>query len=313
MTIVFDNFRSAKEYFGEKDTTVLHKFNQFEKDVSKNLKVKENLSVPSGWKIDSENEHGQYPIIASDGTKFSSRLNAVKNMLAGNFDDHDMKEMKEYLVHEGWKEKSSLPYGWKYKKNPSSESKVSFLSSEANILVSVEDAKEHLLTHTANKQQYLESITNLTRFLEEMSTKTQELKSIKKSEWKDSKTVPDGWRVKICNPKHILAPDGKRFKSVRNTIQFMVKESWRLEDLDSMRSKLSYDGWTLDPRLPHGWAMKIKPKSDCIRYISPAGEELMSTRAAVMHLKANHGAQRDIDKFQTLLKVNRKYHLANML
>ena len=83
----------------------------------------------------------------------------------------------------------------------------------------------------------------------------------------------------------------------------MVKKSWRLDQLNEMRSKLSHEGWILDSRIPDGWAMKIKPRSDCIKYITPSGEELSSTRAAVIYLKKNNGSRKDMKKFQSLLKI----------
>ena len=86
----------------------------------------------------------------------------------------------------------------------------------------------------------------------------------------------------------------------------MVKESWRLEDLESMRSKLSSEGWVLDPRIPTGWAMKTTAKCDSIKYIAPSGEELNSTRAAVKYLKENQGSKSDIKKLQSLLKIKMK-------
>ena len=298
---MFDNFRAAKEYFGDNEADSI-KFDRFVKDVAKKFKVKQTPLVPTGWRIENNSEGGDPWIVAQDGTKFSSRLDALKKMVAGVLDKKQMKDMRDCLSHEGWRESPCLPEGWKYK---SSGTEVTFLSGEVEVIATVEEAREHLLTHTANKHQYLDNIKKLTNFLADFRTNehADEVKPTNQSEWKDSENVPIGWKVKISNARHILAPDGRQFKSVKNAIQFMVKQSWRLEDLDCMRSKLVRDGWSLDPRLPEGWAMKSTAKSDSIKYISPSGQDFNSTRAAVKYLKENKGTKSDIKKFQSLLKI----------
>ena len=191
-----------------------------------------------------------------------------------------------------------------FKNKGSNDSAIIFLSPEADVLESVEEAREYILSHTANKQQYLENIKKLTNFLNTIITITNSDDS--KLEWKCSETVPDGWKVKVSNPKHVLSPDGRQFRNTKKIIQCMVKESWRLKDLDFMRSRLSLDGWSLDPRLPTGWAMLVSPNNDCIRYISSCGEELRSTRAAVKYLKERNGTDSDVRKLQSLLRIKMK-------
>ena len=126
---------------------------------------------------------------------------------------------------------------------------MTYFSREGEIYHSMKNVMEFMSTSEAYTEQQVEDckefLKSVVRFAE------------KKYEWKESSSVPPGWKVRDSEAENeseqILSPAGIAFRSRYNALVNMAKRGASKQEVEDMKIKMiSYEKWEVSNLLPKG-------------------------------------------------------------
>ena len=126
---------------------------------------------------------------------------------------------------------------------------MTYFSREGEIYHSMKNVMEFMATSEAYTEQQLEDckefLKSVVRFAE------------KKYEWKESSSVPSGWKVRDSEAENeseqILSPAGVAFRSRYNALVTLAKRGASKQEVEDMKIKMiSYEKWEISNLLPKG-------------------------------------------------------------
>ena len=267
-------------------------------------------TLPTGWKLSAT--EGNCCIVAPDGSRFETRLQALIHLIKDGCDKTVIEEMRRNLKHEGWEDNSILPKGWKMLK-VENESDMVFLSEAGEVFETLESVLEEMENNSAYKETELENI----RALYENQTKAIKQNSTKYEWTEDDPTVPTGWKTRTVDgkvrKKFYLSPDSSVFACRRSCLQHMIKENFSEPEIEEMREMLSHEGWSKVDFLPEKWLIRKSEGSTNGIYdvdfwiLNNKAVVFRSTKAATEFMAASEEyTQEDIDKIISNLETERK-------
>jgi len=254
-------------------------------------------TLPPGWKKrPTTGKNDAESILSPEGEQYRSRFNAVQNMVKKGCSLDEIDEMKDMLIHEGWESIEFLPDGWLLKRiwegtdaHGRIVTTIHYMSDEGELFENPKVALEYI---KANSVDYTEEqVANF----QEFQTILRKTSVLKRDGWLEDETVPTGWKRRVIGAsgrESILRPDGKQFMTRCSALQAMMEENHDDEDIQSMRSKLCYEGWNEDNCLPEGWLYKLWEAKvngkTCrsYRFFSVEGNILESMKTAMEFMKA---------------------------
>ena len=289
--LVFESVKSAIEYMKAFD----QKYSQEDVENLKNLlssmnktAVKkrgdwvEDETIPQGWKRRVLGSTGKEFILRSDGRQFASRCNAILHMVKEGYSQTEISRMKSKLSYEGWREEDLLPKGWLVKVSESKckgkvQRSYKLLNREGVYLESMRAAQESM---ELSGYYSVIDIENCKKF----QLKESRSNASPRVQWEfDGALAPDNWKTKVIEGKRLyLMPDGNQFQSLFAAFQHMVSNDYVLSQINSLRTFLKSEGWSLDDRLPSGWQMKTVKDGNC--FIGRHGEYLESEKNALQFM-----------------------------
>ena len=137
----FQEIFSIEEY--QRFETFLSTFSGVEEiQTEEHSAVDPGQTVPEGWRV---TEAG---LTGPEGEQFSSRLEALVTILEAEEREEEAGAMRHCLYYEGWRDDQYLPYMWKYKLGPETESPMMFLTMECQVLRSPEEALTFVRVHS---------------------------------------------------------------------------------------------------------------------------------------------------------------------
>ena len=126
---------------------------------------------------------------------------------------------------------------------------MTYFSREGEVYHSMKNVMEFMATSEAYTDQQVE---NCKEFLKSVVKFAE-----KKYEWKDSPSVPAGWRVRDSEKENeseqILSPAGLAFRSRFQALVNLAKKGASKKEVDDMKIKMiSYEKWEISNLLPKG-------------------------------------------------------------
>ena len=126
---------------------------------------------------------------------------------------------------------------------------MTYFSREGEVYHSMKNVMEFMATSEAYTDQQVE---NCKEFLKSVVKFAE-----KKYEWKESPSVPAGWRVRDSEKENeseqILSPAGLAFRSRFQALVNLAKKGASKKEVDDMKIKMiSYEKWEISNLLPKG-------------------------------------------------------------
>jgi len=273
----------------------------------------EDPTVPVGWKTRTvEGKMRKKFFLAPDGSSFSCRRSGLQHMIKETFNQKDIDDMRNMLIHEGWESDDFLPNNWKIRKSEGTTNGIYdvdywYLSVEGLLFRSTKAVVE-FMTESQNYNQ--SDIDQITQKLEVERKMVRQ----QKYDWiEGDPTVPPTWKVRVIEGKtrktFFLSEDGNQFACRRSAYQHMIKESYSESQILAMRECLVHEGWENDDLLPPGWKVRKSEGSTNgmfdvnYYYISVDGTMFHSTRAVINYMKKRpEYNETDIKKIKTRLE-----------
>ena len=73
----------------------------------------------------------------------------------------------------------------------------------------------------------------------------------------NDESIPLGWKTRFGGSKQFfLSPDGQLFPNRKACMEFMIRTSFKEEEIEEMRRCLVHEGWESNPILPEKWLYK---------------------------------------------------------
>ena len=222
---------------------------------------KTSHTVPIGWKV--RNRGAKKWILSPEGQQFRTRKAGLQHMINSSHPVEVIKEMRGFLIHEGWKSFTNLPHGWMFRELPGKT--VVFLTSSGEEFTSGFKALDYAKTKGGCSE---EELLKLKAFNDDEALQSRRLaNTIKAFEshsqgWVEDMTISHRWKTKLSeNSRHgkqyFMAPSGEEFSSKLRVLQHMLKKSFPREEIDSVKQTLiTSEGWQEDTMLPSGWMFK---------------------------------------------------------
>ena len=124
----------------------------------------------------------------------------------------------------------------------------------------------------------------------------------KTKDWVIDSTVPFGWSYKGEGfAASIKAPNGKLYPSRRLAFADMLNSGkYSVKDIVMMKSTLVHEGWKSDVRIPKGWMLRKRLRSNGYRFIGQGGELFKSTIEALKFVEKyrKYFSEEDVDKIK---------------
>ena len=254
----------------------------------------EDMLLPDGWCYKTVHGHtADYTkLLAPNGLVFNSKIKALNYVIENNYDEEDIRKIRESFVYDGWSESTLLPDNWKFRKCKSERNEYMFMAPTGEIFNSRKGLLDYLRGNPDITDEHIQNVQTL--FDEIKATWVNNLQDYED----DDKTVPPGWRIKYfagvkANREardrcYILSPSGVRFQSRAKAIQYMVEGNYSQEHIHYMLQQLYLERWRIHPKLPENWRIKKK------EYIKSQGSYLLTSegfiltvKKAVEHIHAN--------------------------
>lgn len=252
--VIFESYLSVREFMEsseEFDENDILKIKKLSDEAGKQRRKgetgwKENEALPEGWKIMITRTKKHF--LAPDGVRIAGRKAALQHMIREEFNSEDVKIMRKSMSEDGWRESLHLPKDWIYKDTAkNSTSGVVVLSDGGVIFESYLSVREFMESSENFDKNDVENIKKL-------SDEAARRRRKDDMGWKESKTLPEGWKIMITGTKkHFLTPDGVRIAGRRATLQHMIKRNFSKEDVKIMRKSMGEDGWKESVFLPKDW------------------------------------------------------------
>ena len=263
-------------------------------------------TVPQGWKVAGEsNDQGSVPVLSPEEKVFPNRRQALKYMLINNFPGEEVKEMREGLIHEGWKRHPELPDAWRVQNRMTKKGKNNGLMILTPMAMQFSCLSEAFKYMTKNPEELDKETTEL------MGRKDLSLRRIdgqvprhlnrinaKNCTWvQDDWTVPKGWKIGTDSSKPgnliIESPKGDLFTSRRRAFRHMIEANFHQDDIEEMRNCLAEEGWNTHPELPQNWRVKEnrdkKGHNGGLNVLTPLGKQFSSIPKAIEFMKQSAG------------------------
>merc|ERR1719369_2770702 len=122
-------------------------------------------TVPPGWKTRTvEGKMKKKFFLAPDGSSFSCRRSGLQHMIKETFNQKDIDDMRNMLIHEGWESDDFLPNSWKIRKSEGTTNGIYdvdywYLSVEGLLFRSTKAVVEFMTEHDNYNQQHIDQIT----------------------------------------------------------------------------------------------------------------------------------------------------------
>ena len=217
--------------------------------------IPEDCYVPPTWQYKLSGKKTIF--ITTDGSLLTTRRLALQHLVTQGGSGQEVARMRDSLVLEGWLEDELLPHDWRFKPHKSGlHGAIVFLTAKGDRVTGVKAA----LALIESSQEYVEEdLLSFRTFDEIRQVKARSINYV----WnEEDDTVPPGWKSRSKGPKwFFLSPDGQMFSSRRAGLQYMLKESFEIEDIDEMRMlTIKHEGWKISMDLPDGWIYKTGVK-----------------------------------------------------
>ena len=126
---------------------------------------------------------------------------------------------------------------------------MTYFSREGEIYHSMKNVMEFMATSEAYTDQQVENCKEFMKSVVKFAEK--------KFEWKESPSVPAGWRVRDSERENeseqILSPAGVAFRSRYQAVVNLAKRGASKKEVDDMKIKMiSYEKWEISNLLPKG-------------------------------------------------------------
>ena len=126
---------------------------------------------------------------------------------------------------------------------------MTYFSREGEIYHSMKNVMEFMATSEAYTDQQVENCKEFMKSVVKFAEK--------KYEWKESPSVPAGWRVRDSERENeseqILSPAGVAFRSRYQAVVNLAKRGASKKEVDDMKIKMiSYEKWEISNLLPTG-------------------------------------------------------------
>ena len=217
---------------------------------------KDDITVPSGWKV-GYNQEGKQTILCRDGTKFSSRRDALRYLVSKGFPEKEVDILRSHLKVEGWEGHEKLPQNWKMKiRSDKTHQMRKFLMNSKGIMFNtIAGAVRFMEQDKTFTDQEIAAVQSISANIHEDNS-TRYDKTI---DWKEDDTVPSGWKVGYSQGKQrVLCHNGATFPSRREALKYMISKDFPETEVNILRSHLKFEGWEDHEKLPHNWKIKIR-------------------------------------------------------
>jgi len=312
------DFMKENEAYGDKDLDNLKKMIDDRTDVRRSALNDwvEDQSLPVGWKLrHGVGKTGKDFFLAPDGKQFGSRKLCLQYMMDQNYPSGEVEEMRKCLSNEGWVSSTNLPNKWMYKQSENSTASGArqrrFLTDKGVEIKSFLKALEFLMQNDGFTEKDFEGIQI---FADEQLTERR----IKSDDFTNNESVPPGWRTKMsdgkCSKQLFLSPDGEQFANRRVALQHMLQENFPLNEIETMRNLLKFEGWSSSDNLPDGWMWKqnssqdqtrTKTKSVQVSILSVEAHLFESYKSAVNFIEtSNKYDVEDVENFNDFMSEN---------
>jgi len=237
-------------------------------------------TVPDGWRVKDSVQHGKNKkvLLSPQGLSFGNRRQAISYMTKQNFPQEKIDEIRQTMVHDGWKEDPLLPLYWRYKaKRPflycteDGELLLSHINAIRKLQSSDKYAPDMLPElqkfvdrHGGTRKQYSPrkggsekasagpGIESISRIFASASNREDLMNTLYSMGWKKNEYLPADWlcRDKKEGNQHIdvLSIEGKRFTSYKHAVAFMGS-SENYDEKDIQRFYSFPDGKTRVQRM----------------------------------------------------------------
>ena len=331
--VVFDSYLNVREFMESSESFDDNDINNIKKlcDEAAKLRRKngqdwvETDSLPMGWKMRSGKASKKF-FLAPSGEQFSGRKAALLHMFQQNFQQDEIKKMRESMCEDGWEFSDFLPNDWIFKVTyAAGNSSVHLMSQNGLLFGSYSSAKEYMkqskfygkeniakvdqlseLNGMRRMQQLRESMdkseNELT--LQENEEKPDERnvvehrRTAKHHEWINADELPEGWKTKATG-KVFLSPEGKVFMGSLSILKHFSEQ----QSISQIKDFMKKTGWKMSKLLPKNWRYQ-KTKSNSMSFLTPYGDVLRGSVQAKALIQAKDGSEtRESRNFEIFLNI----------
>ena len=146
-------FMKSENYFDEKDVIDIDRLTI---ESAKNRRIQpktetvdndDDPTIPLGWK--SKFGKSRKYFISPSGVQFQSRVCILQQIMADKYHLKEIEEMRENLVHDGWRKSQYLPYKWMFRPAKSALSPEFSLLTEDGVILRSQKAAEMYMEQIA--------------------------------------------------------------------------------------------------------------------------------------------------------------------
>ena len=271
--------------------------------------------LPDGFKVRTHSGKVEKTFYLSrDGSQFSSLKLLLIRMLEKNYDEDDVRKVKDLMCEEdGYEEDRFLPKNWimryifkKYKTD--SGISVTLISNKGKVFQSFVAAIEMM---EASEEYIEQDIKNLKNLMNEKSSNRRQTEE----SWQEDETLPAGWRFRKpvgakTDKTLYLSPEGDQFQSRVRVLLHMINNNYPEDAVKVIRESLLLEGFEVSRYLPANWLVRYKffPAGSLdLTVISHKGV-IFQSFSAVMEMMKNSKKyrQKDIDNVNKYIVLKRR-------
>jgi len=287
------------------DKTFLAKFIIIDSDIDHSLNtendcdwVSGNTIVPEGWKIRKDRLNSEsLEFLSPQNICYKNRVDALKHMQMDINRDiflrDEIENLKYKLIHEGWRDNSILPEGWKINRTK----ELSFFLTKDYFILEDYETALHFLKDPKNKfsnqerTNFIQSVESLKFNKTPIKLDIPDLRTLTTPT--DNRNdqmcpLPDGWKLEeLCKEQiRITAPNGSEFYTRLQAINYMIENDIDREIIYSFWCSLEKEGWNFGLKfVPSGWGVREEKKSDERLFLTRELEVLVNVEQALDYIE----------------------------
>ena len=295
-------FEKARNFFSENNKLKKSGEKKLSGNTAPNIKREEQPTkvnhkseeLPPKWRF--EMEDGEEVIFNEEGTKFTTRRDAVEFLIKNSFPPQVIYNLWSTLDREGWLVDNKLaPPGWRQKFHPLIHD-YKYVTRELTLLNSSEEALKFIKNDEELSRNCLEGFQ---KWVEDVRKKSPKII------WKSDPSLPEGWFLscglsKLTKQEILKHEAGGRFETKQAAINFMIKERHSSQDIFKIWNTLHTEGWVSDENhLPRGWKRKYVSNKKTYYYLSPM-MEVVKTSSKLLNIVSTSSDYdiRDVEKIE---------------
>ena len=266
-------------------------------DANKTI-AKDNTTLPKGWRHGGS--HTRDYIVSPNGQEFNSRLKALQSLIKIKSKPEDIEEMRRLTEHENFQESPFLPKDWIVKTWTDEEkgqdhSRVKFLSSEGDIIVSYKAAGAYMMKSSLYTDGDVKQVTEL------MSENSKQKRLYNHTEIQNKKMSTSLKLSNSRNKEFYIASDGTQFVTKRLALKFLLEKGFPQNEIENVRDSMERDGWKRDTLLPENW-MYRSLNHRALVFITNEGDTLRGVQTCQEFIENNYDRE-EIKNFKSFLDI----------